>query len=209
MRGRSRRTIRKPEVYQPSTGGPHVRRGERGGLPRRGKEATLERIESEIAAGDLGKARDRLQGLIGTYPDDLALRSRLAEVYWKLQYPAMAGCYWYLEENQTNDTRRAIAAFEKRCGNDPWIIWQRLKFKGDPEELPTFARQRLQLLLVRCVERDPRRAGKHLDVGRPVPPPAQRLFISIGCLTTVILVAACLITGLVTIGWWLIRLVFG
>ena len=32
------------------------------------KDRTLERIESEIVAGDLGKARDRLHGLMRTYP---------------------------------------------------------------------------------------------------------------------------------------------
>ncbi len=77
------------------------------------KERTLERVEAEIAGGDLGKARDRLHGLIRTYPDDISLRSRLASIYWKLQYPHMAGCYWFLEENQ-NGARRV-----------DWRLWMR------------------------------------------------------------------------------------
>ena len=60
-------------------------------------EETWARIEDEIAARDLGKARDRLHGLLVTYPEDLAIRHRLGEVYWMLGHPAMAGRYWYLE----------------------------------------------------------------------------------------------------------------
>jgi hypothetical protein len=39
-------------------------------------DETLDKVASEIAAGDLGKARDRLHGLLNTYPD-LGLRRRL------------------------------------------------------------------------------------------------------------------------------------
>ena len=64
-------------------------------------EETLARIEGEIAAGDLGKARDRLHGLLSTYPADLMLRRKLGDVYWRLQYPEMAGRYWYLVEEKS------------------------------------------------------------------------------------------------------------
>jgi hypothetical protein len=50
-----------------------------------GKETALRRVEEDIARGDLGKARDRLHGLLKDYPDDLALRTRLAEVYARQQ----------------------------------------------------------------------------------------------------------------------------
>jgi len=114
------------------------------------RESTIKRVESDVASGDLGKARDRLHGLIATYPDDVSLRPRLASIYWKLQYLHMAGCYWFLEENQTNESRQAVALFEKHCGGDPRIIWHHLKFRGDPETLPPYARARLDHVIDEC-----------------------------------------------------------
>jgi hypothetical protein len=73
------------------------------------KAATLQKIEDEIEAGDYGKARDRLHGLLVTYPDDLSIRRRLGDVCWQLQHPAMAGRYWYLEADQTPERLCPVA----------------------------------------------------------------------------------------------------
>ena len=51
------------------------------------KDDVLKRIYSDIEAGDLGKARDRLHGLLYTYPNDLHIRELLGDVYWRLQFP--------------------------------------------------------------------------------------------------------------------------
>jgi hypothetical protein len=83
------------------------------------KEKTLRRIEQDIVSGDYGKARDRLHGLLGSYPHDLSLRRMLGDIYWHLQYPVMAGRYWYLEEEKTPAMSVACAAFERSCGSDP------------------------------------------------------------------------------------------
>lgn len=99
------------------------------------KEETLCRIQADIAASDLGKARDRLHGLIATYPDDLALRLRLGQVYWELQYPAMAGRYWYLEEHKTPAMAQACRSFERSCGDDPAKLLLAVKFRGDIEKI--------------------------------------------------------------------------
>ena len=99
------------------------------------KEETSSRIQADIAASDLGKARDRLHGLMATYPDDLTLRLRLGQVYWELQYPAMAGRYWYLEEDKTPTIVAACQSFERSCGNDPAKLLLALKFRGDIERI--------------------------------------------------------------------------
>jgi hypothetical protein len=96
---------------------------------------TLAKINADIASGDYGKARDRLHGLLATYPDDLTLRRRLGEVYWRLQYPAMAGRYWYLEETKTADMVAACEAFERSCGGSSLHILSALKFRGDVEAI--------------------------------------------------------------------------
>ncbi len=105
---------------------------------------TLDRIEQDVASGDYGKARDRLHGLISTYPDDLSLRRRLGDVYWQLQYPAMAGRYWYLEERRSPEKVQACAAFERACGNRSLLILLALKYRGDVEAISdAFARRTL------------------------------------------------------------------
>jgi len=98
-------------------------------------EKTLKKIEAEINAGDLGKARDRLHGLISTYPDDLTLRKRLGDIYWQLRYPTMGGRYWYLEENKSVDMNSACEKFEKSFHNDPFQILCVLKYRGDIDNL--------------------------------------------------------------------------
>lgn len=93
-------------------------------------QTTLQKVDEAIASGDYGLARDRLQGLLATYPDDLTVRRRLGDVYWKLQNPAMAGRYWYLEPNSSPDVVVAREAFERSCGNSAERMLRFLKFKG-------------------------------------------------------------------------------
>lgn len=95
------------------------------------KEKTLIKIEKDIKNNDLGKARERLHGLIQSYPNDLSLRKKLGDIYFRLQYPTMAGRYWYLEENKTPEMIQACQQFEKSMGNNTNEIVRVLKFKGD------------------------------------------------------------------------------
>ncbi|WP_371922588.1 DUF6584 family protein [Sporosarcina sp. Marseille-Q4943] len=95
----------------------------------------LKRIEEDIESDDLGKARDRLHGLISTYPNELELRKKLGDIYFELKYPAMAGRYWYLEKNKTPQMKKACIVFENSMGNDMDKIARALKYKGDIELL--------------------------------------------------------------------------
>jgi hypothetical protein len=105
---------------------------------------TLQRIEDDIRRGDLGKARDRLHGLLVTYPNDLSLRQRLGHVYWQLHLPEMAGRYWYLVEHKDEDMRAACARFEAQFRNDPAHLLHALKYKGNVDALgDTYARRML------------------------------------------------------------------
>ncbi|MFC7371404.1 DUF6584 family protein [Fictibacillus iocasae] len=88
----------------------------------------LKRVEEDIAAGDLGKARDRLHGLLSTYPDNLEIRKKLGDVYHQLQDPAMAGRYWYLEKEKTPEMQAACEKFEKAHGYKPDRVERALKY---------------------------------------------------------------------------------
>ncbi|MCM3711852.1 DUF6584 family protein [Sporosarcina luteola] len=95
----------------------------------------LKRIEKDIENDDLGKARDRLHGLISAYPNELELRKMLGDIYFQLKYPAMAGRYWYLEKIKTPQMKKACMEFENSMGHDMNKIAQALKYKGDIELL--------------------------------------------------------------------------
>jgi hypothetical protein len=171
------------------------------------KEETLRRIEREIAAGDWGKARDRLHGLLVTYPDDLALRRRLGDVYWRIHYPAMAGRYWYLEEDRTPDMAQACAAFEQSCGNDAAQILMALKFHGDVAALGDSFAGRTLLALQERVRQE---RGYQLVFGKRGRERYQYTdraksrgrWLLVGCLAAALAAAALMAAGLVAVFQW-------
>ncbi|MGW3339602.1 DUF6584 family protein [Streptomyces sp. NPDC001009] len=104
---------------------------------------TLARVEEDLAAGRVPVARQRLRGLVSSFPRDPALRRRLAEVYRLYGEPAEAGRWMYLEEDRD---AAETAAFEARYRTAS----RRLAALGwdAPESLaPTdFAREQLAAL---------------------------------------------------------------
>ena len=171
-------------------------------------DRTLNRIEADIASGDYGKARDRLHGLIATYPDALPLRRRLGDVYWQLQYPAMAGRYWYLEEDRSPQMAQACRAFERSCGNDPVLMLLALKFQGDIEAIrDTFAGHALLALQ--------KRAGEERDCTIQFGKRGQEKYqytsqqrawgkwVWVGCLLGSLVSLGLMVIGLVTVTQWI------
>ncbi|GAA3879018.1 hypothetical protein GCM10022243_49660 [Saccharothrix violaceirubra] len=76
-------------------------------------EHTLRKAAEEVDRGDLAsvlRARQRLVGLVTTYPDRLDLRARLAGVYRLLGDPVQAGRWSYLGEDRYD---AEVAAFER------------------------------------------------------------------------------------------------
>lgn len=168
----------------------------------------LERVRRDIENGNLGKARDRLHGLILAHPNDLSLRSMLADVYRRLQFPEMAGRYWYLEEHRTAEMEQAVGVFERSVRNDPLELLCRLKFRGEDGQLPEPARARLEVLRresLRLYGQYPRYGAKsepkwepHRQIGGPLGD-----LVPIGCLVGWGLAVVLMIVGLVTVVRWL------
>ncbi|MER7684861.1 DUF6584 family protein [Streptomyces sp. NPDC097610] len=71
---------------------------------------TLARVDGDLAAGRVPMARQRLRGLVSSFPNDLPLRRRLAEVYRLYGEPAEAGRWMYLEEDRRADETSAFEA---------------------------------------------------------------------------------------------------
>ena len=98
-------------------------------------QESLARVSSDVERGDLGKARDRLEGLLAAYPDDLSIRDRLGDIYWRLQYPERAGRHWYLLETTRPEMDAAKQAFESRYGGDAWLMLDAIGYHGGLESL--------------------------------------------------------------------------
>ena len=167
---------------------------------------TLQIIEDDIRRGDLGKARDRLHGLLVTYPGDLGLRERLGRVYWQLHMPEMAGRYWYLVEHKDADMLAACSRFEALFRNDPARMLLALKFKGDIAALgDTYAGRALQDLDRRARdrhpwyspfrERGPAKLRTHHQAARPHK--IRTALVTAGCILLGIILLVLFITGVV------------
>ncbi|WP_448319046.1 DUF6584 family protein [Streptomyces sp. CO7] len=116
---------------------------------------TLARVDADLAAGRIPVARQRLRGLVSSYPDDLALRRRLAEVYRLYGEPAEAGRWMYLEQDRDADE---TGAFEARHRTALQRM-RALAWRGpESRAATTFAREQLAALRKRCSD----------ELGRPV-----------------------------------------
>ncbi|WP_370046155.1 DUF6584 family protein [Lysinibacillus sp. RC79] len=156
---------------------------------------TLKRIEEDIKNDDLGKARDRLHGLISTFPNELELRKKLGDIYFELKYPAMAGRYWYLEKNKTPIMVQACIEFENSMGNDINNLARALKYKGDIE-------------LLKGMELDPallfiNKVKEKLVEGPDAPIEGKQNWIIFGCLSIIILIFIFASVGVYTFFNWI------
>jgi len=164
------------------------------------REETMSRVLADVAARNLGRARDRLHGLLASYPNDLALRTHLAEIYSRLRQPAMAGRYWYLDEPGTDEMRAARAAFERECGGSAERMLQRLRFRGDVKTLgDSYAGQSLRLLQMRaCDEAPVATRARTIPGPTPVSGSEWKSQISMyGCLAVVVGTLLLIVLGLI------------
>ncbi|MFF2079056.1 DUF6584 family protein [Kitasatospora sp. NPDC058162] len=118
-------------------------------------ETTLLKVDADLRAGRIPVARQRLRGLVASYPADLTVRRRLAEVYRLYGEPAEAGRWAYLEEDRDP---AETAAFEGRHA-DPLRRMAALAWHTSERSAPTeTARTRLGDL----------RVAASAHAGRPV-----------------------------------------
>ncbi|WP_336317624.1 DUF6584 family protein [Streptomyces lavendofoliae] len=116
---------------------------------------TLAHVDADLAAGRVPVARQRLRGLVSSFPYDLTLRRRLAEVYRLYGDAAEAGRWMYLEEDRDVEE---TAAFEARYGSPGWRM-KALAWRGPEATAATsFAREQLAAVRTACA----------LELGHPV-----------------------------------------
>ncbi|WP_375340986.1 DUF6584 family protein [Kitasatospora purpeofusca] len=118
-------------------------------------ETTIVKVDADLRAGRIPVARQRLRGLVASYPTDLTARQRLAEVYRLYGEPAEAGRWAYLDADRDPGE---TAAFEARH-SDPLDRMTAVAWRGPEESAPTdIARARLAEL----------RKAASVQAGRPI-----------------------------------------
>lgn len=164
---------------------------------------TLVRVDDDLAAGRVPVARQRLRGLLSSFPHDLALRRRLAEVYRLYGDAAEAGRWMYLEEDRDADE---TAAFEARY-RSPARRMRALAWRGpEAEAVTAFAEEQLAAVRTACAEE----LGHPVDWGDPASRRAQDEAPSApwtvggvlavgGCLVVVLLFFAIWVNGIVAL----------
>ncbi|MFD0308068.1 DUF6584 family protein [Streptomyces sp. NPDC127119] len=108
---------------------------------------TLARVDADLAAGRVPVARQRLRGLVSSFPNDLTLRRRLAEAYRLYGDPAEAGRWMYLEQDRD---AAETSAFEARY-HSPRRRMRALAWRGGEPLAPTaFAEEQLAAVRAAC-----------------------------------------------------------
>ncbi|MGW1543023.1 DUF6584 family protein [Streptomyces sp. NPDC002309] len=159
---------------------------------------TLARVDADLAAGRVPLARQRLRGLVSSFPGDLTLRRRLAEVYRLYGEPAEAGRWMYLEQDRDP---AETSAFETRHLT-PQQRMRALAWRGPESLAPTaFAREQLAAVRAACSE----------AMGRPVDwdtvPSGWREDYKRRPLADFLAGTGCLVAVLVCLGLWVNGLV--
>lgn len=161
---------------------------------------TLARVDADLAAGRIPAARQRLRGLVSSFPHDLTLRLRLAEAYRLYGESAEAGRWTYLDRNRD---AAETAAFEAKYHSVQRRM-RALAWQG-PESLAHTDFAREQLAAVRAAVSD--------ALGRPVDwdtvPPVETedggpdtfgdFLAGIGCLVVTLAFLAIWVYGLVAL----------
>ncbi|MEJ2859074.1 MULTISPECIES: DUF6584 family protein [unclassified Saccharothrix] len=159
-------------------------------------ELTLRKAAEELERGDLAsvlKARQRLSGLVATYPDRLDLRERLAAVYRVLGDAAQAGRWSYLSEHRVE---AEVAAFE-RAYRTPQARLAALNWVGGEDTTET---ARVRLAALRSAVSEELRARLAVADDRDSSWPANVLV-----LLGLVVVLLCFVIGAVTVVVWVYR----
>lgn len=111
-----------------------------------GLQNTLVSIEVDVEKGLKYKATQRLRSLITTYPNDLSLRERLAELYYQSGFLDMAGLYWFLTEPTDERIQLAVSVYESSVSHSSQKILADIKYRGHRNQLSDYGLQKLTQL---------------------------------------------------------------
>lgn len=88
--------------------------------------AGISAAEECLQAGDMDGAKQRLEKLSLLSLPNLDDCQRIAQIYWGLGLPAMAGRFWYVCDDDSAEIESACREFERSCGDNLHVILQSL-----------------------------------------------------------------------------------
>ncbi|MFI0960952.1 DUF6584 family protein [Streptomyces sp. NPDC021080] len=161
---------------------------------------TLARVDADLAAGRVPAARQRLRGLVSSFPNDLTLRRRLAEIYRLYDEPAQAGRWMYLESDRDE---AETSAFEARYG-DAAERMRALAWRGSESLARTpFAKEQLETVRAACSDALGQDVDWDTTPSAPEPDGTSSRLTDVltgaGCLVAVVAVLAIWVNGLVAL----------
>jgi len=114
-----------------------------------------ERVEADVKAGRLWKARDRLVGVLRVAPANQWALDQLGGIYFRMGDLPQAGRVWCLTSRQGADWEAAEAAFYERYGKTPANVVAALHVRDAIDKFPPEVQERLRTLQQR-LEREGR-----------------------------------------------------
>jgi hypothetical protein len=106
----------------------------------------LERVKSELAAGRLWKARDRVTGLVTARPADQAVLELARQVFYEMGDLPRAGAYWFLTEKDGPEVESALQALTERYGTGAVGVIDALPVRAVIDAFPVTVQHRLREL---------------------------------------------------------------
>ncbi|MGI9582494.1 DUF6584 family protein [Chryseobacterium sp. RRHN12] len=104
-------------------------------------ENLMHRVEQDLKAGRKKKACDRLRNMINQFPNDLSLRKKLGQIYFKAGFLDEAGKFWILSKPDNNEMRDAVGIYRKSLSNSGNAILKDIVFRGDKNLLDEHAKK--------------------------------------------------------------------
>ena len=101
--------------------------------PRERLETDLAAIRAAIAAGQLEEARTMIAGVALNAPSHSEWSKQIGELYLELGFPCMAGRYWYLLQDQSDQMIDACKEFERSLANNPVLILNAIGWVENPD----------------------------------------------------------------------------
>lgn len=106
----------------------------------------LQLAEQEIKKGLKLKAVNRLRNVINQFPNEIGVRTMLAQLYYEAGFYDAAGLYWMLTEPLEERIKECTAIYRASVNYSPIQILKDIRFRGDKLELSPYALQALDAL---------------------------------------------------------------
>jgi len=169
-------------------------------MGRRRHANAIERAEEDIARGDMGLARQRLNSYLRHRGYDPELLARMGRLCHDMHDLHQAGRYWMLSTDDSPEARAAIAEFVRRSASNPRHVVGQLphaSYLSDLQKYPPIVVERLKQYGLDVVwPQRTRRAARSSSV-------AGQFIATLGCLTIVVVGIVIFTAGCLQVWEWI------